>query len=116
MNTTSETPDEAVARKLGAFLPITVEKIEKGVLSTPPIQIAYPAFSTDIASAWEIVESLEDNIVVERWERKVRGDMELSEQKRWRVAIRTGPHESLEAFADTAPEAICRAFLKLESE
>ncbi len=63
-------------------------------------------YSTDIAAAWEEV--------VERMaEFKVEKPGDWSDQVRWRAVLRIeygGP--MAEAYADTAPLAICRAALK----
>lgn len=68
-------------------------------------------YCRDIGAAWEVVENLKDNIVIDRWERKVE-----HEQKDWRVLIRVTPYgPQIESFADTAPMAICLAFLKSRS-
>ena len=67
-----------------------------------------PDYCHDIKAAWEIVEHLENNLIVDKWERKIE-----HEQKDWRCFIRIDPYGGIAAYADTAPMAICLAFLKL---
>ena len=77
--------NEAVARKLG--------------LEIYP-QTFIPPYSTSMAAAWEILDH--------------HGDWDMRRQNRgYFKCILYLPSEEYEAEADTAPMAICQAFLKL---
>lgn len=58
----------------------------------------HPAYSTDIAAAWEVFEKLGDAMI----ERD-----ETTERVHWKVVV-----GGIETFGETAPHAICLAALK----
>lgn len=96
--------NEAVARKLGwrwsdKHDPLCYWFMPNG--KCPPGG-EVPAYSTSIEAAWEIVE---------RWPRYFM--IYRDEYKKWRVGIGTEQDFEELAIANTAPLAICRAFLKL---
>lgn len=102
-----ETDDinEAVARKLGW--------VQRGPLKHDPLNVALerdgqvidglPHYATDIAAAWEIVEHLRAERMQITLMAAFDGFACAIEPTERRVAYR----------ADTAPLAICKAFLKL---
>ena len=97
---TNQEINEAVARKLGNDLRV-YNKVD--VYKKQPngnyILTQIPAYCTSISAAWEIVLS-------------VKGRIELHRRyDKWKCWLR----DEIEAGqADTAPMAICLAFLKLE--
>lgn len=105
--------NEAVARKLGydirlphhAENPFLVRRVEPGDHSISDEEI--PDYCHSIEAAWEIVVSL-----MPRYTLCLEGDQE------WSADFYTVNEEEdviarCEASADTAPMAICKAFLKL---
>lgn len=93
---TKQEIDEAVFQKLGNI------QVKHPVVEAyyPPI----PGYSTDISAAWEIVATLAADA-----ESKGCGPMiEVSHDGQWHCKIGL-----VVAQADTAPMAICLAFLKL---
>lgn len=100
--------NESVARKLGWRLDST------GHWHSPPVDghgscwDALPPYSTDIKAAWEIVGCLE----IDYWVALRRKPIDGSKHE-WSCVIGKEPESVEEAIADTAPRAICLAFLKL---
>ena len=97
---TDQEINEAVARKLGygEYDPTFIEngKVVKGPKKD---------YCHSIEAAWEIVEHANKSLRC-----PVRFDK--GEASRWYVSFDGSPHDA-DAVADTAPMAICLAFLKL---
>lgn len=107
--------DAAVARALG-WTDIVCHSATNDMSGTNPRGIGracgVPLYSTDIAAAWELVEAMEDM------------DPSLSYQETlcsWQIELVKGPSLGYVdsvcgsvrwLYADTAPRAICLAFLK----
>lgn len=103
---TDQEINEAVGKKLGySWPPIPVYDTSTGETKT-----IWPNYSTDISAAWEIVDLLHKKWVFVSVEASFRG---------WRCLLNSGwftelqNERSIDASADTAPMAICLAFLKL---
>ena len=72
----------------------------------PPLdlgQISPRNFCEDIATIWEVVENLPPNVVF--------GLIKIGKQ--WLCQMGPEDGKRVEIIADTAPLAVCRAFLKL---
>ncbi len=91
--------NEAVARKL-EYQCIYYDPIEKR-LRQGQFGLNVPDFCADIAAAWEMVEKYNGDVIVMRQQNKWVCDFIQDQRKEW---------------ADTAPRAICLAFLKLEEK
>jgi hypothetical protein len=108
---TDQEINEAVARKLGWTF-CKHPTLENGKIigamgavrpnGRPHFHEMYPDYCHSIAAAWEIVEHLQDDLNVDF------GFQRRSDRSFWRVLM----GEVLQD-ADTAPMAICKAFLKL---
>lgn len=86
--------NEAVARKLGHEWPV----IDPG--HHPACPFRKKDYCRSIEAAWEIVEH--------------QGDFGLAQgTKGWTASFGYGNEEAVFGIADTAPMAICRAFLKV---
>jgi len=100
---TNQELNEAVARKLGW-------KELGGRWSSPGLtgwkNIECPAYSTSIEAAWEIVERMEYMTLRHRYGLGLKGFVCQVDRNGQMVANEE---------ADTAPMAICKAFLKLET-
>jgi len=116
---TDQEINEAVARKLGVA--VTVGDLKEpnqynhdywdGLprRTDKNIRLRIPDYCTDIKAAWEVAEKFEQFDLKKNWD-----------SGKWTCGIGTwgngmNPRQSirLEAEADTAPMAICMAFLKL---
>ena len=87
---TNKEINAAVARKLGG---------------KPPDHPEQPKYSTDIAAAWKIVDSIKD------------GKFAIYKDNPDGYTVTDGQsdeYSTILARADTAPLAICKAFLKLD--
>ncbi len=93
--------NEAVARKLG-IVPIHMHDPEPGQLWGPKKECfcAIPDYCHSIKAAWEILDT---------WY----GDWKLNRFNKTYCCDLFRPSEELNGLGDTAPMAICRAFLKL---
>lgn len=110
---TDQEINEAVARELGwkprNYDPLSLDPITRIPCFTAPNGDLYdhlPDFCHSIQAAWEIVEHLYKNhptwvFCLRAWPKCVRAEWVLDLIERY-------------AEADTAPRAICLAFLKLE--
>ena len=103
---TTQELDEAVARKLGAKPKIHLihDPIE-GAYSNHAVAYEYRPYSTSIEAAWEIVEKIrQSELVALCWH-----------DGYWHCEINCcdGKRE-IDEEADTAPMAICKAFLALD--
>lgn len=126
---TDQELNEAVARKLGwvtdddprfnPYLGSTLEIRRKlGWIKNPndvPAYFQEPLpYSTSIAAAWEIWEKLRemnyDLQLYSSWDRKEIVCFHATEKT---VRVNDYPPRQLHGEADTAPRAICEAFLKL---
>ena len=92
--------NEAVARKL------VVECFDCGRKKNHPKEgCNIPTYSTDIAAAWEILERLNHSYNAVRW---------IPSLVMWECVLNaTDPKQPTIVRSDTAPRAICEAFLKL---
>lgn len=98
---TDQEINEAVARKLGTWARIDPDPdCSLNDPAKPSTLPAYPSYCTDIAAAWEIFSTI-----------KRMGSIYRTPDSYW-CSFATVP-ERTEAQADTAPMAICLAFLKL---
>lgn len=105
---TKEELNEAVARKLGWQIMITGNIPAIMWRGNAMNQREVPAYSTSIEAAWEIVEKVQNG------NPRYRIDLSWMDGK-WACRLVTDPTEALKlTFADTAPLAICLAFLKLK--
>lgn len=99
---TNQEINEIVARGLGwVFDPSHSENRPWKKEDANGVQyIRLPAYCTDIRAAWEIIEHLKENIIMDRL------------QGKWRVLTRADVTSLVIAsIADTASMAICLAFL-----
>lgn len=106
--------NEAVALKLGW---VNLEWSEPSGLrpelsgkreGSPPFGETVPAYSTSIAAAWEIIQYCENELVLYQ--------IDLSWSRTgssWHCTLGTKNQYNESVGADTAPLAICKAFLKL---
>lgn len=97
--------NELVARKLGHL-----ERPIPGAAN----MVIYPDYATDIKAAWEIAEKYPCEI--RKWVATTA--WKEGETIQWDVFLWWGPNykDSVLGQADTAPMAICLAFLKLEDK
>lgn len=110
---TNQEINEAVARKLG-WTDLRIEKsaglrdelvgLKNGFSDAAyPFGSTVPPYSTDIEAAWQIVGLHDGSFDVGT---NIRG---------WTCSMQTADHKnSVSEIAETAPMAICKAFLKLE--
>lgn len=94
---TDQELNELVARKLGW---------REDVPHSSPVgdrYIPYPAYSSDIKAAWEIINQFHEITV----------GTKLAEDNYWFCELRPQGKEPVTGHAVTAPRAICEAFLKL---
>jgi len=98
--------NEAVARKLGYWKDDILNSYTKGPNTVGPT----PNFCEDISAAWEIVTSF---LATRSSLRSFR--LDINNTSRWYAQFRDAEYERLsyDAIAETAPLAICKAFLKL---
>ena len=95
--------NEAVARKLG------YKEAHGAFLEPYPSQRLIPNYCTSIAAAWEIVEFVELPMTM--------GNNCVVKCKEWYCYWWDNANNSeAKEHADTAPMAICLAFLKLEGK
>lgn len=96
--------NEAVARKLGAST-----TLPDAVLADGTVSCHWLPYATSISAAWQIVEFMKDEYF------SVSKCLEQFEGHRWQAQV--GSLSLITAktvgYADTAPRAICEAFLKL---
>lgn len=105
--------NELVARKLGWIYHPDLAPIVWQVPNNEIYLRTFPNYIGDIRVAWEIVESLKNHDIDLRHSNGTIGW--LCKIFDWKGYPNTN-QEELEAEADTAPEAIVRAFLKLPEE
>lgn len=98
--------NEAVARKLG-WEPCKGNDLWQQI-GHPETCRELSAYSTDIRAAWECFGDREWRV-----ERVMVHPADRNTSNLFRCAIRTGFDSWATATADTAPLAICKAFLKL---
>ena len=102
---TNQEINEAVARKLGVYPSNeTIAWAKSQVTGAGEFKITIADYCTDIRAAWEIIPIGIWNII-ETNSKKWRASCWMSKTKKWYWAE-----------ADTAPMAICLAFLKLEDK
>jgi len=108
---TNKEINEKVARKLGwkfLFDPLGHTVVDRVPCFESPngeIEQSLPDYCTDISAAWEIVEHLKTQSFVVTIEDCYKARVEL---------VHFSVNEKVKAEADTAPMAICLAFLKVE--
>lgn len=110
---TDQEINESVARKLGWTSPGPPPDSPTWKMPDGGYDFV-PDYCHSIEAAWEVVEYLEKTFNVRlldlnRWERKPE-----HLQENWVFQIRTEPYAIIEAGGDTAPVAICLAFLKMD--
>ena len=102
--------NEQVARKLGHEWPVVNPE------HAPNCPFRKKNYCTDIAAAWEIVEWLEANSMRIDLLNCYPAWIAEHPNEKWKVFIarfNVMHNPNMDVFADTAPMAICVAFLKL---